>query len=470
MIIMRRWVMGSIVAGLAGVALLGALGGRFLAQHIHGKERWEAWKAQRIAAGDRLDWKQLVPPEVPEADNFAAEPWAAKALFTEPAPHAPAPFLEIGRGFGNWKEGRPHDWVTLRNALGSSDLSALMASSAPSLQALEVAVERPACRLTVDYPAHNMPIIRNMRQATRNLALRASLALARKDPASALTDIQTAVRMAEHLASEPSLYAQLTHESVLSIALQPVWEGLEYHQWDEASLMRLEELFRPIDILASARKGWEGERVTIAGMLQSAAESASRPGQRNHGWAPSFFGRGWLYRNLLEVDQYYLGSYLGPIDAAHHRIHPENHVPFQEWQRERSYRKDLLIADRTAPHAPQLLASHGYLQCMIDLTRIVCALERHRMTQGGYPEKLDDLRPGFLADLPGDVATGTPLHYARTHDQFRLYSLGWNQRDDHGRTAWKIEEGEKKRNVLEGDWAWMHVPDSLRNAAPQLNP
>lgn len=51
-----------------------------------------------------------------------------------------------------------------------------------------------------------------------------------------------------------------------------------------------------------------------------------------------------------------------------------------------------------------------------------------------YPEKLTDLAPKYLAAVPNDLFKDQPLHYERTADGYRFYSVGENEIDDLGLT------------------------------------
>ena len=91
-------------------------------------------------------------------------------------------------------------------------------------------------------------------------------------------------------------------------------------------------------------------------------------------------------------------------------------------------------------------------QSSLDLARVACALERHRLAHGDHPETLDALVPAFMASVPRDVINGQPLHYRRTADgKFRLYSVGWNERDDGG-VPGVSPYGSVDWN--QGDWVW----------------
>lgn len=61
------------------------------------------------------------------------------------------------------------------------------------------------------------------------------------------------------------------------------------------------------------------------------------------------------------------------------------------------------------------------------------ALERFRLRQGNYPEKLEALAPEFLAKPPLDPMDGKPLRYQRLPaDGYRLYSIGTDLQDAGG--------------------------------------
>lgn len=67
-----------------------------------------------------------------------------------------------------------------------------------------------------------------------------------------------------------------------------------------------------------------------------------------------------------------------------------------------------------------------------DAARIALACELHRSSRGEYPERLDQLAPEFLPEIPPDPFTGKPFVYERRPGGFIVYSLGENLKDDGG--------------------------------------
>ena len=92
-------------------------------------------------------------------------------------------------------------------------------------------------------------------------------------------------------------------------------------------------------------------------------------------------------------------------------------------------------------------------QTASDQAALACALERYRVANEQFPEKLEALVPKFISQLPRDVLGGEPYKYRRTNDgQYVLYSLGWNEKDDGG------VPGPTLFHDKEGDWVWQFPP------------
>jgi hypothetical protein len=96
----------------------------------------------------------------------------------------------------------------------------------------------------------------------------------------------------------------------------------------------------------------------------------------------------------------------------------------------------------------------AHMQSSIDMTRVVCSLERYHLAHNEYPKTLDLLAPQFISQIPHDIIGGQPLHYRRTDDnKFLLYSIGWNETDDGGQIGLR-EFGSL--DTTKGDWVWLN--------------
>ena len=69
-----------------------------------------------------------------------------------------------------------------------------------------------------------------------------------------------------------------------------------------------------------------------------------------------------------------------------------------------------------------------------DNLRVAFALAAYRRDHGRYPEKLNEIAPKYLPEVPIDLFASGPLVYRPSADGYLLYSVGLNGKDDAGRS------------------------------------
>ena len=80
------------------------------------------------------------------------------------------------------------------------------------------------------------------------------------------------------------------------------------------------------------------------------------------------------------------------------------------------------------------------------LVRLAVAAAAYKAKHGKHPEKLAELVPEFLPEVPTDPYDGRPIRLRREEGGVVLYSVGRDRKDDGGRAM-----DEEK---WEGDWAF----------------
>jgi hypothetical protein len=116
-----------------------------------------------------------------------------------------------------------------------------------------------------------------------------------------------------------------------------------------------------------------------------------------------------------------------------------------------------LLASLLLPSLGKLPLRAATGQTAADEAALGCALERYRLANGQFPEKLEALTPQFIARLPDDVFTGEPYKYHRAGESaFTLYSVGWNEKDDGG------VPGKTLFDEKDGDWVWESTTPGAR--------
>jgi hypothetical protein len=100
----------------------------------------------------------------------------------------------------------------------------------------------------------------------------------------------------------------------------------------------------------------------------------------------------------------------------------------------------------------------AYTEALTAQAVIACALERHRIGTGDYPETLDSLKRADGPRLPPDIMTGQPMRYRmEANGRYTLWSVGFDGKDDNGKRNLDPKNAESTRFFsadYAGDWVW----------------
>jgi len=461
------------VWSLGGIAVL--LGLFHLEENWRGRRAWESWKAGRIALGDRYDWSELAPPPVPDADNFAKEPLVEAAVTGKASVLGGFRWGDKAPKFANWRLGQREDVQGWAASFGAPDLETALRPIQPRLDELVSATKRPGCRMPFRYQYPEIsedpvPGLLGFRAAARMLRLRAIARLRNGDAAGGLEDTLGGLRLARQFQREPDLMSALLSLSLTSMAMQPVWEGLSAHAWTEPQLAELQAELGRLDLIASYRRAMESDRVFLVQAGEAEARKSAWQKAKDRAWDISSLDGsgevrtdrlkavrlwllvpdGWNFQSMKMGDRFHADVLLPSLDAPAHAIH------LAALRREVSRDEASFLNRRLGSVASGALASQvirvALHQNGLDEARIACALERHRLAHGTYPDALDELVPACLDRIPVDVLEGAALHYRReSATAFQLYSVGSDGKDDGARVATTKEGG---MDIEQGDWVW----------------
>jgi hypothetical protein len=496
-----------------GFAALATLVGLFYAEeNFRGKRAWDRYRHELEAGGEQLDWKALIPKPVPDDQNFAAMPliksWFVRSNsfnsnywqqdnygqasgfissspdkkdgghrhFTDLVAWTMA-FDAIRSGkFGpsRWLESNQLDRESRAKA-APTVLEGLKTNEAVFAE-LRAASQRPYSRYPIDYDVPNpaeilLPHLNGGRAVCQRLSLKACAELAAGRSEDALEDLKLALYMADSLKEEPFIISYLVRIAYHQLAIQPVWEGLAEHAWSDAKLQELQARLQQYDFVADLKQPLDAERaaglatidfVRRKGLGQLIGALDTEPWAIDKILAKRFGGfmpRGWYYQEQLSfcrLSQLLLGA---GLDATNRRVSPSRLASnTRAFDREfLGGRVALVVHHRLmsallVPALGNFVGNGARAQTAADQAALACALERYRLANGQFPERLDALVPQFTSQLPHDVITGEPYKYRRTDGgQFVLYSVGWNEKDDGGvpgKTLWRDDK--------DGDWVWQY--------------
>ena len=436
-------------------------------ENWRGKHAWEKYRLEREAMGDRFELSAIVPPPVPDADNFAATPAFAE-LFPKP-PEQPrldaAKLPDCAAVFtGNWRLGRVENLAAWQKAFTNDNLLAALAKYDPILNEITEASHRPKCRFPIRYEENFkalLPHVGYMRSLARTYRLRAQAELAAGHGDAAVADLQTCLRLADSLENDSLIISFLVRTAVLEIAIQPVWEGLAAHRWTDAQLATLQSEFARADQFNACAKALHGERVLAYFAIRNLI--AHPEGLNNfelndpmRKLLARVVPTGLYYQNLLGIERFYTDTFLPVVGWEQRQVSPRSLQNVDDSIRTMRTTPNNVLCKMLLPSLiTHITKKAAQSQVALDQVAVACALERYRLAHGELPVTLDALVPTFIAKVPHDVIDGQPLRYRRTApDQFVLYSIGWNATDDGGQLVLAKGINPPRPDVDKGDWVW----------------
>ncbi len=350
------------------------------------------------------------------------------------------------------------------------------------------ALKRPFARMDGDYENPITITIPNfvcVRVVAQTLAQCSQCHLLLGEPEPALRDLMLIRDVCRLLEGRPTgkpmtLVAAMINVAVTGLYVSVVADGLRLQVWREPELAAIQEQLGQIDLPFYVEEAFKCEQASSSRTLVTAtrAELIKFTGQVQTGYGSpptavnqwqqitnstfllfTFAPRGWIYQNIANI----VGSLQKEIDSfdlKNRVVRPdEMENASREVQTELSRPGPYTFLEAMMlPNFVRAVQSAARKQTLANEALIVCALERYHIVHGEYPETLDTLIPQFIQTIPHDLIGGQPLKYRREKEEFVLYSVGWNQKDDGGVDS--LRKGGPM-DFTKGDWAWPYRKNTL---------
>ena len=263
------------------------------------------------------------------------------------------------------------------------------------------------------------------------LALEAHVRVRQGDAHAAAESIRTMLRLAESLEREPTVVSQLVRMACVGIASSLVVELLTDAGFSEEDLARLQADFAAVSYDDGVRLAMIGERAFGIQVFQDPAKASEALGDERLRYQPLPCNDDFLlYIDLMSEF----------VEAAK-LDDPERLRAVEQWEdRYEAIFDDVGAVTKiryifTALLTPtmsvmfQAASRNGALNRS---TVAWIALERYRRKHGALPEKLEQLVPEFLDEVPADPFDGRPLRYLIRDGKPVVYSVGKDRVDDGG--------------------------------------
>ena len=249
------------------------------------------------------------------------------------------------------------------------------------------------------------------------------------------------------------------------------WEICDAHAGTPEDFTKLEAALEDLDFLKGTLVGFRSD--TIAGV--NALQFIRRRRQRVSGLFPDGESRSALGSFTISVIPWGVFDANGAVFADRKfkfLIKPLRDQGWlkapqasRDWEKEVSETKthvwthpSYLMTAIMGPPLKSVLNNAMYAQALVNQAVIGCALERHHIEKGVYPDSLGSIKFADGRPLPLDVINGKPMNYRKTTDgRYALWSVGFDGRDDGGKRVLDKKNPENTKFHNEkyvGDWVW----------------
>jgi len=263
-------------------------------------------------------------------------------------------------------------------------------------------------------------------------------------------NLRALIGLARLHSEDRTLSGQMIRSAIEGLAVDAMRNALSAQGWTDEQLADLQGDLTRLSIFKELAAAFQVERARGLRFFEAIRQDPAGP---NMSGAP-VGGKGselidripfYVWRRLWSEQDglLYLRVMQQEIDCLRglDRTHS-----FAEWALELNAANDRIERQRQSPiqfgHWWSSLALGNYRRVFENVVRnetwrqlavAAIAIERHKLRHGKPPERLSDLQPEFLSELPVDCYDGRPLRF-RLHagGEFDLYSVGENFRDDGG--------------------------------------
>jgi len=435
-----------------------------------GQAALKKYEQELIAKGEKLTFAELIPP-LPDGQNKAIELVGLCSSFQTGVVltlNAPPAWKSIGpdKALVITKES---DWINKKgDRLTWEQVGKDLERNREVLNELKTTVRSPLLRYTVNYRGVStlLPHLARQRGAAQWLAGSALYKIHTNDISGAIDDIESILLLARLTEHEPFLISQLVRNTLLLIAVPRCWPLLQ-HDSSDADLMRLQKIFSEADTMDPMILGLQGERAmardTFA-QIRSAqinfddlADATTQSGgddETSHALHKVPYGdemKGALRAHVIYPIWRHVFSYederhaieemqriidatkaaknarsaagLKPLEATF----KEKEKPGGDYRSWKYFGTGLLVpANAKAGNSAFRAQTH------CEMVVAAVALKRYHLRHKKFPKSLDGLVPEFVSKVPIDYMDGRPLRYRPDGDQFVLWSVGLDGKDDGG--------------------------------------
>lgn len=420
-----------ILIGIAAVVvLLGVLYGVSLARS---KARLRQAYADLEQDGRPMDANEVLPPEVPDAQNAAALYERAVALMKAESVDDKDLLAYLSKRANSFLNGslEPEERSEFERWVQHDAVTEAISLVAEANQC-------PACRfqqsdqITLD---ENPPMAQDVRSLGVVLGVRAYLAAEQEQPREAWKMVAVQLRFADQLLKDPVMPGAMMELSLIGHACRVVKKLCEIAPPDEAEYQRMVPLLRDLDVVEPFVRCVDARRLVVGERVFSLPEDELEEAWRRDSWSggdsdPAVFHR-LTFRYMMYRPNFIAGhaDYLQLMRKTAHLLEgpyePGESAVYQEI-RDLAFRYPLTY--QLGILGTLIKQWHCRMAADVRATQAGLALLRYKQAHGDFPPTLEALKLEGLVD-PYDEE---PLRYRVEGNGFLVYSVGGDLKDNDG--------------------------------------
>jgi hypothetical protein len=311
------------------------------------------------------------------------------------------------------------------------------------LEAIRAALQRPRCRFPIEIEDGAFVKLSHLMQLkTEAEAFRIVVLLAadRRDVATALSTIDSMVRLADTLRTEPNELSQLVRVNILQHGIAATEELLGRAPLDAGQIKHLRELWAGIDtqeILRLSLQSAAAFGLSLFDLPKRVVVAQSQGADAREALMKNRLGKRILgLLGVTAIDKRFMLEVIEQSCVVRQLDYPEQ-VRRAEKLHEESDRRlygfpPKLISMMATPMVRSYVTRAADLEAQKRCLLTALGIKQSMLVAGAVPENLDGLIPTFISELPKDPFDGQPLRYQRRPTGFIVYSIGSDLRDDGG--------------------------------------
>jgi hypothetical protein len=448
-----------ILIGMAVVFVLLIL--MYAVSLARSKGRLRAAYAALEQDGRPMDANEVLPPEVPDAQNAAVLYERAVALVKAESVDDKDLLEYLGKLSSAFLNDSvdPNQEAELQQRIEQEAVTA-------ALSAMEEALQRPSCRFSRAEGVASqveLPISEDVRNLAIILNARAYLAAkaGRSHEAWEMMDLQ--LRSVEKLRLDPAALGAWVQFHLIGHACRVVRKLSEIAPPDEQEYRTLETRLWNLDAIEPFIRTIDVERLLVGEPIFSLPEDQLYAWWRDVPWADSEGGPDSLHRLFFRFVTYrprFIADHASYLQVSRKTIHllegpymSHESMAFQE-VRDLAFRYPL--TSRLGIMGTAIKSIHCRMAGDVRVTRAGLALLQHKQAHGAFPATLEALGLEGLIDPYNEE----PLHYRAEGDGFIVYSVGGDLKDNDGllEQPRRSSDPRAKKKDREHDRGWRFAP------------